>query len=256
MFCTKCGNEVKDSDLFCSRCGARMRSETEVSSVSADLERSTASLSAAGLVGERKSDCGVSSVKTDLNGETRPSSEANPKEVKRRIVGFKTGLRLPQKRVIRLSLKKKSSPEPLAVNGLCRYCGTRLNASARVCPVCGSEDEVQRAFDNKPAIMADVKRAAEMGADLGEESFTVSVARDVGNAGPLGCLLGPFFLLNPLFWLGLLYGSKAKTALRHGNLDLAQEYKDVSAKFNIAGWILVVVVFFIGYSLLRSAFAK
>ena len=214
MFCTKCGNQLKDDDLFCSKCGAKARAETihaisETSSVTSKSQPPAGSMA-----------CPLTS-----------RLKANP-------VG-KKGVR------IRL---KRSDPLPLVVGGMCRYCGATMSQGMTACPECGA-----RSQGNRYDPVTDVRRAAEIGKDLGRES----IAGDIVENGLLGdslnsCLFMPVVIINPCFWAQWFYKSKAKTALAAGNLDLAQELMEKSKLFAFVGWALIGIVVIICYASFSS----
>ena len=213
MFCTKGGNPLKDGDLFCGKCGARVDNGGQDSPPVAPPP---------------------------------PVLEPETPKVPDPIPGLRPGLKLPPKKLVRRT-QQVSVPKSLVVNGSCRWCGRRLNASATICPDCGARSEARVALDNVPMTRADVIRAGEIGKDLGASS-AAGTAVELGlyqgctGDGCWGIVFLPFVLLNPLFWMQWSYKSKAKEALKSGNLALAEEYKATSTKFAIAGWAVLAIV--------------
>lgn len=213
MFCTRCGNQLRDGDLFCGKCGARVDNGVQDSPPSAPLP--------------------------SVPGPETP-------KVPDPIPGLKPGLKLPPKRLVRRT-QQAVEPKSLVVNGSCRWCGKKLDALATVCPACGARSEAQVVFDNAPVTRADVIRAGEIGKDLGANS-AAGTAVELGlyqgctGDGCMGILFLPFVLLNPLFWMQWAYKSKVKEALMRGDLTLAEEYKATSTKFAVAGWVVIGIV--------------
>lgn len=86
-------------------------------------------------------------------------------------------------------------------------------------------------------------QTGRLGQSLGERSAAHDALLDGLSGDSLsGCLFMPFVLLNPFFWFQWHYKSKAKAALEEGNIDEANENKDLSTRFAVAGWILIALV--------------
>lgn len=218
MFCTKCGNELKDGDLFCGKCGTRVIAEPAREQVSVSVDEG------GNAQREEKNVC--DGQKKTVSSPTRP---------RRRLPG--KGLR----KVLKLPPKEKFSTRllPLSVDGSCRYCGEKLSALAERCPSCGAEgakgtmSSPTTTLSNQSVTMADVARASRIGQSLGEDSPALNFT-DPGCFGE-GCLFIPFVIINPFFIVALVCKSHAEEALESGKLDEAEMQKNMRSLFNFLG---------------------
>ncbi len=220
MYCTKCGYELRDGDLFCGKCGTRVSTEPAQEHVGAAVNDGD------NVQHEEKKACDEQ--KKIVTSSSRPRRRLPGK-------GLRKDLKLPPREIF------STRPLTLSVNGSCRYCGAKLSAQAECCPSCGAmspeklaKEKEERAKENRLVSMAEVKRAAEIGHELGGP-----LAADA--AGSCGCL-SILALINPFFWAESYCNSKAKKALLEGNLDLANELKDTSRWCGVGGFILIFII--------------
>lgn len=240
MFCTKCGNELKDGDLFCGKCGTRVTAEPA-------QERVGASVDEGGKVQrEEKSAC-----------DEQKKTASSPTRTRRRLPG--KGLR----KDLKLPPKEKFSIRPLllSVNGSCRYCGAKLSALAERCPSCGAEGAKGTMFSptttlsNQSVTMADVTRAGRIGQSLGGDSPALDLATDPGCFGE-GCLLMPLVIINPFFIIALVCKSHAEEALKSGKLDEAEKQKNKRNLFNFLGVLSLPLEFWLAWKLILPVILK
>ena len=229
MFCTKCGNELQDGDLFCGKCGMRVTAEPAQEHAGASVDDN------GNVQREEKSAC-----------DEQKKTASSPTRPRRRLPG--KGLR----KDLKLPPKEKFSTRPLllSVNGSCRYCGAKLSALAERCPSCGAEGAKRTMYSP-----SDVARAGRIGQSLGGDSPALDLATDPGCFGE-GCLLMPLVIINPFFIVALVCKSHAEEALKSGNLDEAEKQKNKRNLFNFLGLLSLPLEIWLACKFILPAILK
>ena len=254
MFCTKCGNALVEGDLFCGKCGNRVQTEAPAAEKAEQGRQANPAASAGKIPVQGESQKTAEHSDKTAEADKPTAVAAMPATSGRRSVrsgksSLRPGIKLPPKRTVRLAPQNPAS-RSLAINGLCRYCGTRLSDSDTICPGCGATGVAAACLKPKPTVAPEVLRAGKIGQNLGEETMAFSSMMGLTCFSSGGCLSALVILINPLFWIQWLYRQKARDALEAGNLDEAEKHKKTATLFGILGWVLFFAVSVLGINYL------